>query len=60
HRGAFCAFHENQYGSKCYWQTCENENLSRTQACQQHEPQWKKYVQSHSHANLLGVKQMLQ
>ncbi|TFK36617.1 hypothetical protein BDQ12DRAFT_609539, partial [Crucibulum laeve] len=56
HGGAFCAFHENQYGSKCCRKTCQNQRLPETQACQQHKPQWRKYVQSHGHVNLLGVK----
>ncbi|TFK36180.1 hypothetical protein BDQ12DRAFT_699705 [Crucibulum laeve] len=56
--GVFCAFHENQYGSECCWHTCENQKLSQTQSCLQHQPQWKKYVQSHSCANLLVGEQM--
>ncbi|TFK35865.1 hypothetical protein BDQ12DRAFT_610937, partial [Crucibulum laeve] len=60
HGEAFYAFHENQYSFKCCWYTYQNQKLSGIQLCQQHQPQWKKYVQSHSCANLLGVKQMLQ
>ncbi|TFK31937.1 hypothetical protein BDQ12DRAFT_701384 [Crucibulum laeve] len=58
HGGVFCAFHKNQYGSECCWHTCEDQKLSGTQSCLQHQPQWKKYIQSHSHANLLVGEQM--
>ena len=58
--GAFCSHHEIQYGSQCRVRACTNNKVAGTQACEQHKPQWKKYMESHSHHNLVGVRRMLQ
>lgn len=38
---------------------CSNNKVSPTQACQQHQREWKKHVQHHSKTSLAGVKRML-
>jgi len=57
--GAFCPFHETQYGAKCRVHDCQVPKINPTQACQQHQPEWRKYIQTHSRENLSGVRRML-
>jgi uncharacterized Zn finger protein (UPF0148 family) len=57
--GAFCPFHETQYGAKCRVIDCQRLKKNPTQACEQHQPEWQKYIQSHSRENLSGVRRML-
>ena len=61
HRGgAFCAHHEALHGSKCRMRDCPNAKVSPTQACEEHQSQWRAHVRAHSRANLSGIKRMLQ
>ena len=57
--GAFCPHHEIQYGLRCHVRECTNNKVADTQACEEHKRQWDKYVESHSHGNLAGVRRML-
>ena len=57
--GAFCAYHEIQYGLQCRIRECTNNKVNGTQACEQHKHEWEKYVENHSRQNLAGVKRML-
>ena len=57
--GAFCPFHETQYGAKCRVYDCERPKINPTQACEQHQAEWEKYVQSHSRETLSGVRRIL-
>jgi len=43
----FCAIHTREYGAKCRVVNCEHVKVKDTQACQQHQPQWKKFVAQH-------------
>src|SRR5437016_13765015 len=52
-RHAFCPFHETQFGAKCNVCDCQAPKINPSQACQQHQPEWQKYIQTHSHENLL-------
>ena len=58
--GAFCAYHESLHGSKCHMRDCPNAKVSPTQACEEHQTQWRAHVCAHSCANLSGIKRMLQ
>ena len=58
--GAFCPYHEIEYGLKCRVRECTNDKVAGTQACEQHKHQWKKYMESHSHQSLGRIKRMLQ
>jgi hypothetical protein len=49
-----------EYGVNCRVHDCTNTKLAGTQACEEHKNQWRKYVESHSHQNLAGVKRALQ
>ena len=42
--GAFCPFHETQYGAKCRVYDCQLPKINPSQACEQHQPEWKKYI----------------
>ena len=57
--GAFCPFHETQYGAKCRVHDCQMPKINPTQACQQHQSEWQKYIQTHSRENLSGIRRML-
>ena len=37
----FCAVHEQTHGAKCHVCNCDNLKIRATQACQQHQQQWK-------------------
>ena len=57
--GVFCSFHETQYGVQCHIYDCITSKVNPTEACEQHQTEWKKDVQSHSSENLSGVRQIL-
>jgi uncharacterized Zn finger protein (UPF0148 family) len=57
--GVFCPFHETLYGAQCRVHGCERNKVNLTQACEQHQAEWKKYIQSHSRETLSGVRRML-
>ncbi|KAF8891914.1 hypothetical protein CPB84DRAFT_1816244 [Gymnopilus junonius] len=58
--GAFCAEHERSYGDKCRIRDCRGTKVANTQACQCHQPEWRKYKLDHSRSTLSGVRRMLQ
>jgi hypothetical protein len=51
--------HETRYGAKCRVHDCQRPKIDSSQACEQHQPEWQKYLQSHSPENLSGVRRML-
>jgi uncharacterized Zn finger protein (UPF0148 family) len=57
--GAFCPFHETQYGAKCRVHDCQELKINPSQACEQHQPEWRKHIESHSRENLSGVRRIL-
>jgi hypothetical protein len=58
--GAFCTNHEVQFGAKCRVHNCQNDKINSTQACLEHQGQWKKHVQNNSRQSMVGVRRMLQ
>src|ERR1700678_4132664 len=38
---------------------CQVPKINPSQACKQHQPEWQKYIQSHSRENLSGVRCIL-
>ncbi|PPQ86498.1 hypothetical protein CVT26_008260, partial [Gymnopilus dilepis] len=58
--GAFCWDHERNYGPLCRVKNCNNVKIANTQACQNHQAEWKKYKAEHSRAALGGVRRRLQ
>ena len=57
--GAFCPFHETQYSAKCRVLDCLAPKINPSQACEQHQPEWRKYLLTHSQENLSGVRHIL-
>src|SRR5277367_3769064 len=57
--GAFCPFHETEFGNQCRVHNCQRSKVNPTQACDQHQLEWKKYVENHSQENLSGVRRIL-
>ena len=57
--GVFCPFHETQYGAKCRVHDCQAPKINPSQACEQHQREWGKYLESHSRENLSGVRRIL-
>lgn len=43
----FCATHTQVYGAKCWIFNCNEVKVKDTQACVQHQQQWKTYVAQH-------------
>jgi len=61
YRGAvFCAIHEQAHGAKCRVRNCDNTKIRGTQACQQHQQQWKKYVTQHKRQSAPGFRRITQ
>ena len=58
--GAFCTNHEIEFGAKCRVHNCQNDKINSTQACLEHQGQWKKHVQNNSRQSMVGVRRMLQ
>jgi hypothetical protein len=58
--GVFCQFHDSQYGAKCRVCGCTSTKKSGTQACTEHQGEWKKHSHRRSKQSLAGVKRMLQ
>jgi uncharacterized Zn finger protein (UPF0148 family) len=57
--GAFCPFHETQYGARCRVHNCQNIKVNPTEACEQHQPEWRKHVQTHTRETHSGVRRIL-
>src|SRR5277367_1011500 len=57
--GAFCPFHETELGNQCHVHNYQRSKVNPTQACDQHQLEWKKYVENHSQENLSGVRRIL-
>jgi hypothetical protein len=61
YRGAvFCAIHEQSHGAKCRVSNCDNIKIRETQACQQHQQQWKKYATQHKRQSAPGFRRITQ
>jgi len=50
----FCAVHEQTHGAKCRVCNCDNLKIRGTQACHQHQQQWKKFVTQHKRQSASG------
>ena len=61
HRGGvFCALHELEYGVKCHVCGCTNQKVDDTQACIEHQAQWRRFQNAHKSQKLSGFQRMLQ
>jgi hypothetical protein len=57
--GVFCALHEVQHGAKCHVVDCTNQKMGETQACQEHQAEWKRFHSSSSHQKVPGFRRMI-
>ena len=57
--GVFCDFHEQEYGAKCRVRGCMNPKVIQTQACQQHQQEWSRYLANHAGQKISGFRRML-
>ena len=51
-----CAVHEQIHGAKCHVFNCDNIKVRGTQACEEHQQQWKKYVAHHKRQSAPGFR----
>jgi CxC6 like cysteine cluster associated with KDZ transposases len=58
--GVFCAVHQHVYGARCRIYGCENQKVKDTEACVNHQREWKKHKLNRSQSGLAGVRRMLQ
>jgi len=58
--GVFCAIHEQEHGEKCRVHNCSSLKIRGTQACQQHQQQWNKYVTQHKRQSASGFRKITQ
>ena len=56
----FCAVHEQIHGAKCHVYNCDNIKVRGTQACEEHQQQWKKYVAHHKRQSVPGFRRITQ
>ncbi|TEB31103.1 hypothetical protein FA13DRAFT_1574658, partial [Coprinellus micaceus] len=52
---AFCEYHHQVWGNRCWVGECHIASVVGTRACIQHQREWTQYQESHSRANLAGV-----
>jgi hypothetical protein len=57
--GMYCAFHENLYGGHCHVASCPNVKLQGTQACEDHQNDWQRYLMNHRQHRLGGYRRAL-
>ena len=60
HTEVFCPLHQQTYGAKCRIRNCDNLKVKETQACQQHQQEWKKYVTKHKRQSTSGFRKITQ
>jgi hypothetical protein len=56
----FCALHESEHGATCRVRGCTTQKIAKTQACSQHQEQWKKHIQKHNRQTFAGIRRVLQ
>jgi hypothetical protein len=55
----YCAYHENLYGHQCHAGNCANNKVPGTQACEQHQDKWQRYLINHKQQTLGGYRRAL-
>jgi hypothetical protein len=51
--------HEIAFGSQCRIRDCVNQKIARTQACQQHQHQWRNHAARFASQSLSGFTRMV-
>ena len=57
--GIYCALHENRYGGLCHMANCSNVKVEGTQACEQHQQAWERFLVNHRQHALGGYRRAL-
>src|SRR5258705_6964348 len=57
--GIYCALHENLYGGLCHVADCSDVKVQGTQACEQHQNAWQRYIINHRQHSLGGYRRAL-
>jgi CxC5 like cysteine cluster associated with KDZ transposases/CxC6 like cysteine cluster associated with KDZ transposases len=57
---SYCDLHRRELGHLCRMPDCDEVKVGDTTACQEHQPEWKKWKAAHSRSNLSGIKRMIQ
>ncbi|KAF8976042.1 hypothetical protein BDQ17DRAFT_1212259, partial [Cyathus striatus] len=58
--GVFCEVHEAFYGACCRVQGCNNMKKQGTQACNNHQEEWRRFQSTCNTSHHAGVRRMLQ
>ncbi|KDQ32163.1 hypothetical protein PLEOSDRAFT_1074495 [Pleurotus ostreatus PC15] len=57
--GVFCKAHQDEMGVHCRMKDCVRVKVAGTQACVNHQEQWRVYRARYANSSLLGVQRML-
>ncbi|KAF4596425.1 hypothetical protein EYR38_007812 [Pleurotus pulmonarius] len=57
--GVFCKAHQLEMGVRCRMKDCVRVKVAGTQACLNHQEQWRVYRARYANSSLLGVQRML-
>ncbi|KAF9492910.1 hypothetical protein BDN71DRAFT_1591371 [Pleurotus eryngii] len=57
--GVFCQEHEEEMEDHCRMKGCNKNKVGRTQACEDHQEQWRTFHGRYANTSLLGVQQIL-
>lgn len=57
--GVFCKAHQDEMGVCCRMKECVRVKVAGTQACVDHQEQWRVYRARYANTSLLGVQRML-
>ncbi|KDQ25433.1 hypothetical protein PLEOSDRAFT_1084987 [Pleurotus ostreatus PC15] len=57
--GVFCKAHQDEMGVRCRMKDCVRVKVAGTQACVNHQEQWRVYPARYANSSLLGVQRML-
>ncbi|KAF9496235.1 hypothetical protein BDN71DRAFT_1389846, partial [Pleurotus eryngii] len=54
--GVFCKAHQDEMGVRCCMKDCVRVKVAGTQACVDHQEQWRVYRARYANTSLLGVQ----
>ncbi|KAJ8695595.1 hypothetical protein PTI98_008185 [Pleurotus ostreatus] len=57
--GVFCKEHEEEMEGCCWMKNCNKNKVGLTQACEDHQEQWRTFRGRYANSSLLGVQRML-
>ncbi|KAF9490625.1 hypothetical protein BDN71DRAFT_1522055 [Pleurotus eryngii] len=57
--GVFCQEHEEEMEDRCRMKGCNKNKVGHTQACEDHQEQWRTFRGRYANTSLLGVQRIL-